>query len=690
MRYPLLVAVLLTVPVHAQSPKNRLRAGAAIVDVTPDRLPAIVNCMFPERTSNVVTDRLHARGLVFDDGATKLAIVVVDSCMMPRELIDGAKKLAHEATGVPIENMLVAATHTHSAPAAMGCLGSDADPAYPELLQTRIARCIEQAHKNLAPARVGWAVAQAPNHTHNRRWILRPDRVRADPFGTTNVRAHMHPGYQNPDFVDPSGPVDSDLTLLAVQSPDGRPVAVLTNYSMHYFGSTPLSADYFGAFAEQLAQRIAPVGPRPVVMMSQGTSGDLMWMDYGRPENKRKLADYAGELAAIAFEAYQKVEYRETADLAMREAKLTLARRTPDAELLKWAREQVAKLGGKKPTAQPDIYAREQVFLHDEPRRELKLQAVRIGGLGLAAIPNEVFALTGLRIKAQSPLDPTAVIELANGAEGYIPPPAQHALGGYTTWPARSAGLEVQAEPKIVETVVGLLEAVAGKKRRTPVEPLDRAAETVKARKPAAFWRLDEFHGPRAADALGANHATYEDGIAHYLDGPGSGNRGAHFAGGRVKAAVNSLGEKYSVELWVWNGMPTNARAVSGYFFSRGPDGAKGAPGDHLGIGGTHSHAGKLIFFNGNVRNQVVNGNTTLGFRQWHHVVLVRDGKVVMMYLDGKPEIRGEADVTVPPGEVTLFVGGRSDNFANVAGKIDEVAVYDRVLRATEIGKAGK
>ena len=40
------------------------------------------------------------------------------------------------------------------------------------------------------------------------------------------------------------------------------------------------------------------------------------------------------------------------------------------------------------------------------------------------------------------------VIELANGGDGYIPPPEQHLLGGYNTWPARSAGLEVGAEPR--------------------------------------------------------------------------------------------------------------------------------------------------------------------------------------------------------------------------------------------------
>ena len=113
-----------------------------------------------------------------------------------------------------------------------------------------------------------------------------------------------------------------------------------------------------------------------------------------------------------------------------------------------------------------EVYAKEAIFLHEEPRRALKLQAIRIGELGITAIPNEVFAITGLKLKAQSSFDTTMNIELANGSEGYIPPPEQHALGGYTTWPARTAGLEVQAEPKIVTALLGLLEQVAGRPRR--------------------------------------------------------------------------------------------------------------------------------------------------------------------------------------------------------------------------------
>lgn len=681
----------------AQPPAKGFRAGAYAIDVTPERFPVVVNGMFTERTAAAAHDRLHARCLALDDGTTRVVLAIVDSLMMPRELLDEVKEAVRQATGIPTGQQLIAATHTHSAPSVMGCLGSDRDPHYPLFLQAQLVRAITKAVGNLAPARVGWVVAPAPEHTHNRRWILRPDRLRADPFGAKTVRANMHPGYQSPDFIGPSGPVDADLSLLAVQAADGRPVAVLANYSMHYFGSAPVSADYFGAFVEKFTRRVTGGKPDPafVAMMSQGTSGDLMWMDYGRAKSALNLDRYAEGLAQIAHDAYRRVTYRDGLTLAMQEAKLPLGRRAPDAARLAWANKLVATFKDRKPKTQPEIYAREQVFLHQEPRRELKLQALRIGELGITAIPNEVFALTGLKLKAFSPLRPTFTIELANGAEGYIPPPEQHHLGGYTTWPARTAGLEVEAEPKIVEAVLGLLEGVSGKPRRPFAEPPSVAAQQLLAAKPVAYWRLGELHGPVAADTAGRHPGTYEPGVAFHLEGPQwarpsageSTNRGPHFAGGRVRATLKDLGTTYTVSLWFWNGLPADARPVTGYLFARGREGTAGAIGDHLGLGGTQANAGRLFFSTGKERGQTLAGKTEIKPRTWHHVALVRDGRRAAVYLDGKLEMEGQTEATALGGVGQFFLGGRSDNTANWEGRLDEVAVFDRALTADDIAR---
>ncbi len=683
----------------AEAPIDRgsLRAGAAIVDITPTQFPVIVNGMFEERQATSAHDPLHVRCLVLEQGSTRIAIAVADSCMLPRDLIDRAKEMAERATGIPADHMLVSATHTHSAPAGMGCLGSREDPQYVQLLPGRIAQAIELATKNLKPAEAGSAAIPAPDFTYSRRWIYRPEHLLRDPFGELTVRANMHPGYLNPDAIGPSGPADSGLSLLAVRSIDGRPIAVLANFAMHYFGSPLLSSDYYGLFCDRFAQLIgADKSQQPpfVAIMSQGTSGDLYWTDYSRRQRTVTIDQYTDGLATLAKRAYDSIKYRRQLPLAMKESKLAISRRIPDEKRLAASKTVLAKLNGAIPKTIPEIYAREQVLLAADPVRELKLQAIRVGDFGIAAIPCEIFGLTGLKIKSRSPLATSMVIELANGSEGYIPPPEQHKLGGYTTWPARTAALEVQAEPKIVEAILGLLEEASGKPRHADPDVRGAYAHAVMASKPIAWWPLGELNGSVAADASGNDHAgSFEDGVVFGLEGPlfkkteGEAARAAQFAGGRMKTSVPKLDEKWSAELWFWNGLSGSARAVAGYLFSRGADGAVGAPGEHLGIGGTAVAQNKLLFFNGNTLNQVLAGSTEILPRTWNHVVCVRDRKNVTVYLNGNttPEIEGEAEIGTPNGIDQLFVGGRSDNLFNLEGRICQAAVYDRALTANEV-----
>ncbi len=454
---------------------DEFRAGSYAVDISPRVLPAIQNGSFLEQTTNRIDDPLHARCLVMSDADTTVGIAIVDSCMIPRDVCDAIKRLVERDCGIPADRILIAATHTHSAPSMMDyCLGSRKDVAYTEFAIPRIASGIVRAYGLMEPAKAGWAVTDAPDHTHCRRWIHQPNAFENDPFGERTVRAMMHPGYRNPAYLSPAGPVDSKLTLLSIQSTSGRPNTVLANYSMHYFGGTDgFSADYFGDFARYLETKLGENNPaaQPLVgMMSQGTSGDLHWMDYSKPPRADyKRSQYAQELGDIAMKALQEVKYHTEVDLRMAETRLKLERRLPSKSRLEWAQAIETKRNGLRPRNLQEVYAEQAIWIRDNPSAELVLQALRIGELGVAAIPNEVFAITGLKLKAQSPIQPLMNLELANGAEGYIPPPEQHYLGGYTTWPARTAGLEVDAEPKIVNALVALLEELSDGAQRHPL-----------------------------------------------------------------------------------------------------------------------------------------------------------------------------------------------------------------------------
>jgi hypothetical protein len=168
-------------------------------------------------------------------------------------------------------------------------------------------------------------------------------------------------------------------------------------------------------------------------------------------------------VAAEAMRVYRTIQYRDWVPLAMAETDLPLGVRRPTPERLAWAEKVWAAVTDKtRLTNRRDIYARETIEVAKYPATlPIKLQAIRIGTLGIATVPCEVFARTGLQIKERSPMRETFTIELANGHGGYLPTPRDHELGGYETWLARSSYLEVEASEKIRDELLRLLEQVA-------------------------------------------------------------------------------------------------------------------------------------------------------------------------------------------------------------------------------------
>jgi hypothetical protein len=128
--------------------------------------------------------------------------------------------------------------------------------------------------------------------------------------------------------------------------------------------------------------------------------------------------------------------------------------------------------------------------------------------------------------------------------------------------------------------------------------------------------------------------------------------------------------------------MPNDGRDVSGWFYSRDHNHGLSAYGEHLGVGGKSGNTGRLIF----QANKRLAGKTEVPRWTWQHVVLVRSGNSVRVYLNGALEIEGESK----PSDVTeCFFGGRSDNDSGWEGRLDEVAVFKRALSVDEVAKLG-
>ena len=302
----------------------------------------------------------------------------------------------------------------------------------------------------------------------NRRWLLKDGETTEDPFGGKTDRVQTNPGFGNVKVTQSQNIVDPEVSVLSIQSRDGRPIALLANYSLHYVGGVAgnvVSSDYFGEFAQRVARQLKATDVEPpfVGIMSNGTSGDINNVDFRQKsvptrEPFEQIQLVAETLAADAASVCKKIEYHSALPVKALETEISLDVRQPTVDELAAAKAKIAAIPDRPLKGLPAIYARETTLLAEYPLTvNAKIQVMRIGSVAIVSSPCETFAETGLAIKKGSPFKQTFTIELANGYNGYLPPPEQHRLGGSETWRARSSYLSAEAEPKVRATMLRLL-----------------------------------------------------------------------------------------------------------------------------------------------------------------------------------------------------------------------------------------
>ena len=468
-RMIILIAVLIPFNLNAaEGAVNSLQAGAAKVNINPRNYPVSMTGSFQDRQAMSAHDPLHARALVLKDGKTSIAFVVCDICLISRDIFDAAKKQASVKTGIPISNMLTSATHTHTAPTSVPLAQCNPHPEYVQFLTESIAQAIVNAHKRLEPAQVAWAVVAEPAEVNNRRWYVKPEAIRLNPFGTKSDKVSTNPPRGSDVLIKPAGPIDPEISILSVQTADGRPLALLANYSLHYVGGIPanqLSADYFGEFARQIKKRLG-ADDAFVGIMSNGTSGDINNYNFKNPRPRsaafERIIAVASVIADRTFQAVKSLPHKSDVSLTMQERTMDLAIRKPDQKELVYAQKLLENAEDPDRLSTHEVYARETINIDQGPDTvNIKLQTLRIGDLGIVAIPCEVFVEIGLEIKKRSPFKPTFTIGLANGYNGYLPTPEQHVLQGYETWRSGWSYLEVDASRKISDQIYAMLEQIS-------------------------------------------------------------------------------------------------------------------------------------------------------------------------------------------------------------------------------------
>jgi neutral ceramidase len=432
------------------------RAGVAETDITPP-IGYRVAGYFYERISTGVHDPLKAKVVVLENGTNKAALVFCDLVEMTLPVSAPARQEASAKTGIPISNILICATHSHTGPlfndlrrdvfheAAMEKYGKDpTEPIdYPKWLATELVNVIVKANANLGPAQLKAGFAQQEGLAFNRRYFMK------------NGKVAWNPGLLNTNIVKPAGPTDPAVPIVWVESVEAsktKPIGAITIFAMHAdtTGGTEFSADYPFYLQEELRKTY---GPDFISMFGAGTCGNINNINVSVDAAKQKKTPELGAtLGKTVLAQAPKLEPIERPSLSVRSQKIVAPLQEVSPEQVAAARATLKKLSnGKLPV--------EAFKIADLGRRgktwPMEVQVFRLGSdTAIVGLPAEIFVEFGFAIKKASPFKNTFVISICNDRPNYIPTLEGFAQGAYE---AINSRVQPGTGEKLVEVATKLL-----------------------------------------------------------------------------------------------------------------------------------------------------------------------------------------------------------------------------------------
>lgn len=360
--------------------------------------------------------------------------------------------------------MLIAATHTHTAPAPADFFGAGQARDYiEEMLRPAACRAVREAHERCAEVSLKVGDAQESGLAFIRRYWTREGHVVTNPpKGASNVEG-------------PEDEPDHTVRVFAFER-NGSVVGLIVCAANHCdtIGGNLISADWPGLMIRRLREQLGPV---PILYLN-GFAGDVNHFDPKvlRHQANYQEAEHLGDgYAAYALEALQGAQPAGEQVVARR-ATVTAPLRKIPPEAITRAREIVARTPlrdssrltaeelAKGDPAVERIFAQELLRLAEglsvKSEEEVVIAALALGGHALVFFPGEPFTALARAVRQRSPFLSTTPVELYEHYFGYIPMPEHFERGGYETLSTEHNRLAPQAGATLVDAAVELLESI--------------------------------------------------------------------------------------------------------------------------------------------------------------------------------------------------------------------------------------
>lgn len=407
-----------------------MKAGFAEVDYTP--IHGFMPGEFEAYYAKGAYTRLQANAAAFTDNEETVILISADHLMFPNSYANAIRSQIAEQTGVPMDNVLLAASHTHMGPALdIPCWKSPAEPEIAQVVAHRIVQAAVKAFENQTDG-IGIGVGTA----EERRFSFCRDLVLADGSIKTN------PGYRD-DLVRTCDTPDYGVEIMRVER-SGKLVAIMVNYANHPDSNggrerNKFCADWPGFLRIALKEKY---GEDVTVLFFNGCCGDVNHRDFLYRTDRtlhaapgvvtpevigRGLADTVSQaLDGIVANEQDHTVCAKRKAVTVKRRQITDAERAWAADVLERVKTEYVP-AWEYGTAMAYVTKCENV----PETEEFVVCGYRVGPWGMLAMPGEMYTAVGRAIKHGSPFAHTIPVELANGHHGYVIPDHVRENGSY-------------------------------------------------------------------------------------------------------------------------------------------------------------------------------------------------------------------------------------------------------------------
>ena len=415
---------------------DRLYAGFGRVNVTP-MMGIKMRGYFQTRLADGVLDELEINALALECGDNRAVLLSMDVCSIQTDMLLPIREHVARENKLPLEAVYIHTTHIHTGPYVRTDTGDPLELEYYEFVRRRMADAARLALADLQPAKMGWAVGQAPRVAFVRRYRMKDGTVQTNP------------GIRNPEILEPAGQPDERVNLLRFDRECGDHL-LLVNYGNHpdVVGGCKISADWPGFLRRNLENSIENVK----CVFFNGAQGDvnhinfLPELDFGdylsdiRDWLSYSHSRYVGRaLAGAVLQLYDRTRLAPVHSLRFRQKTVRIPSNLPEPEEIPEAHRVNDLYRAGKPfemnaSGMNVAKAARIVELEHGPEYfEITLSAVAIGPVALIGIPGEPFTGVGVELKKAEGWAVVLPTCLTNGNHGYFPMGDAYAEGGYET-----------------------------------------------------------------------------------------------------------------------------------------------------------------------------------------------------------------------------------------------------------------